>query len=278
MPSPRMSTSPRCSRSSATSGSWPDLERDPVELGHAGLEVVGVALEHEPLAERPFRQLEGAGADRVLAEVGAVLVDLLLGHGVGEVDRHDVEEGGVRPRQLEHDRVRIGHLDARDRAEEAGAGALRGGVQHALDRILDVLGRQLAAVVELHAGAQLEGVGLPVGRDLVALGQVRHELHGAGLVVHQPVEQALDDRPVLPVVADRRVERGDVVLVGDDHLRRPAWAPGPWPHRPTRARAPGRCLRAVSSFDGLPVPCTDDSAARGGGRRRHQCARGVIAA
>ena len=40
-------------------------------------------------------ELEGAGADRMLAEVGAVLLDLLLRHDDGEVDRHHVQEGGV---------------------------------------------------------------------------------------------------------------------------------------------------------------------------------------
>ena len=49
-----------------------DLEGDLVEIRHALVKVVGVALEDEALAERPFGQLEGAGADRLLAEVGAV--------------------------------------------------------------------------------------------------------------------------------------------------------------------------------------------------------------
>src|SRR3546814_3497811 len=52
-------------------------------------------------------------------------------------------------------------------------------------------------------------IGKAVVGDLVALGEVRHQFGGARLVVHQPVEQALDHRPVLPVVADRRVEGGD---------------------------------------------------------------------
>ena len=135
-------------------------------------------------------------------------------------------------RQLELHRVRIDDGDAGealglaagdvvialDRGEEAGAGALRLRVGDAVERVFHVVGRHLAAVVEFHAVAQLEGEGLAVGRDLVALGEVGPELRRAGLVVHQPVEQALDHRPVLPVVADRRIERGDVVLVGDGDL------------------------------------------------------------
>src|SRR5690606_6809422 len=38
----------------------------------------------------------------------------------------------------------------------------------------------------------------------------------AGHVVHEAVEDRLDYRPVLPVVADLRVERADVVLERDD--------------------------------------------------------------
>ena len=206
-----------------------DLEGDLVEMRQALVPVVGVALEHQALAERPFGELVGAGADRMLAEIGAVFLDLFLRHDMREIDRHDMQEGGVGPGQLELDRMGIDDGDAfeafagaggdglmpLDRGEEAGAGALGLRVDDALDRVFDVVGGHLAAVVEFHALAQLEGEGLAVGRDLVAFGEVGHQHRGAGLVVHQPVEQALDHRPVLPVVADRRIERGDVVLVGD---------------------------------------------------------------
>ena len=105
---------------------------------------------------------------------------------------------------------------AGDRAEEAGARALGLRVGDPVERIFHVRGGHRPAVVEFHAVAQLEGEHLAVRRDLIALGEVRLEGGRAGLVVHHGVEQALDHRPVLPVVADRRVERGDVVLVGDD--------------------------------------------------------------
>src|SRR5690606_18974874 len=87
-----------------------------------------------------------------------------------------------------------------------------------IDRVDDVVCDQLAAVVELDALAQLEGVGQAVVGDLVAFGKARTQGGGAWLVVHQTVENRLDHRPVLPVVSDRRVERGNVVLVGDDHV------------------------------------------------------------
>ena len=95
MPSPGMSASPRCRRSSATTGSWPTSKVIWSSFGTPFVPVVGVALEDEPLAERPLGELEGAGADRVLAEVGAPLLDRFLGHDEGEVERHDVQEGRV---------------------------------------------------------------------------------------------------------------------------------------------------------------------------------------
>ena len=210
----------------------PDLEDDRVEIGHAVAEVVLVALEHDALAERPLGHLVGAGAHRVAAEVLAELLHRLLRDGEAEVDGHDVQEVRVGLAELEHHGAIVGRGDAgqlvrlagdhlvesRDLPEEALAGALCLGIDGTLDGVLDVGGHQFAAVVERHAVAQHEGVGELVVRDRVALGEVRDQLGGARLVVHQPVEQGFDHRPVLPVVADRRIERGDVVLVGDDHL------------------------------------------------------------
>ena len=73
-----------------------------------------------------------------------------------------------------------------------------------------------AAVVEFQAVAQLERIGLAVIGNGVAFGEIGLELRRAGLVVHEPVEDRLDHRPVLPVIADLRVERGEVVVEGDD--------------------------------------------------------------
>ena len=189
-----------------------------------------------------------------------------------EVDRHDVQEGGVGPRQLERrvgSTTRCRKLVGRRgdssmpaiEPKKPAPGLCVFGLSDALDRVFHVVGGQLAAIVELHALAQLEGVGLAVRRDLVALGEVGHELGGAGLVVHQPVEQALDHRPVLPVVADRRVERGDVVLVGDDDLRRPAWrwashrsAGAGETHARASARAPMPRLSKQQSFHARGSP------------------------
>ena len=112
MPSPTMSTSPFLQAQQRHRRILAELEGELVEIGHALGVIVRVALEHEPLARHPFDEFEGAGADRVLAEVGAALLDLLLRHDKGEVDRHEMQEGGVGPRQREHDGVVVGRGDA----------------------------------------------------------------------------------------------------------------------------------------------------------------------
>ncbi len=49
----------------------PDLEGELVELGHAGVPVVHVALEGERLTERPVGQLEGTRPHGMLAKIEA---------------------------------------------------------------------------------------------------------------------------------------------------------------------------------------------------------------
>ncbi len=209
-----------------------DFNREAVEVRHTRDPVIGVLLEHEALAERPFGQLECTGSDRLLAEVCAGFLNRFLRHDKREVERHDVQECCVRARQLEDDGARIGGRNARNRlclalhdrviaidhGEEALARRLGGRIDHAVDRVDDIVGDERAAVVELDARTQLECVGQAVLGNLMALGEARTQIRRAGLVVHQAVEDRLDHRPVLPVIADRRIERCDVVLVGHDHV------------------------------------------------------------
>jgi hypothetical protein len=101
---------------------------------------------------------------------------------------------------------------------EPGAGTLGLRVGRAVERIDHVVGRQLPSVVEFHALAGHVGVVQSIRRDVERLREVGPEIRRAGLVVHEPAVEALDHRPVLPVVADCRVERRHVVLEGDGHL------------------------------------------------------------
>ena len=214
-----------------------DLEGDAVEIGHALAPVVGVLLEDEALAERPLGELVGAGADRILAEIGAELLDRLPRHDMREVDRHDVQEGRVRPRQLNWivsgsttvmpESPSAVPADASskpaiDPKKPAPGLCVAGSTTRSIEYFTSsaVISRPLW---NFTPGPKLEGEGHAVFGDLVALGEIGAQRRGARLVVHEPVEQALDHRPVLPVVADRRIERGDVVLVGDDDLAAGFW-------------------------------------------------------
>ena len=71
-------------------------------------------------------------------------------------------------------------------------------------------------LVNLAFGIELERVNQPVRRNGPTVGERGDDLRRAELVVDETREQAVDHRPVLPIVADRGVERRHVVLVGDD--------------------------------------------------------------
>ena len=200
----------------------PEFEGELVEVGHSLTEVVLVTLERQALSRHPFHELEGAGSDGLLAPVGARLLDFLLRNDIAEIDRHEMEEGRVGTRQGNRHGLVIGHGDAGklgrlaadhvvvagDRAEVAAARALGRRIDRPLDRILHIGGGDGAAVVELQAVAQLERIGLAVIGNGVALGEVGLEFRRSRLVVHETVEDRFYHRPVLPVVADLRIERG----------------------------------------------------------------------
>jgi len=145
-------------------------------------------------------QHERARARAIAAEpalaVVAVLDVALDELRVDDLDlRNRRQEDRRRLLELEDDGVRVRRLGRarQDRAEEEAGGPLLHR-EHALHRV-DHVGRgHLGAVVELHALAQLEGIGEPIRRDRVALRQPRDHLRR---VVHPAVE------PVVHVDARR---------------------------------------------------------------------------
>src|SRR5215472_12571312 len=108
-------------------------------------------------------------------------------------------------------------LGAFDHTEVALRRTLGLGIEDALEGVLEVRGGHLPAILEFNAVPKLEGVGLTVGGDGVRFGDIRDELKGAGLVVHQATEESLHHRRILPIVADRRIQGRDVILVGNRH-------------------------------------------------------------
>ena len=88
--------------------------------------------------------------------------------------------------------------------------------QDALQRIDDVGGLNLAAVVEPDAFAQLECVGEAVLRDGVALGDPGLELGRVRLPAHQTIVDVEAHGNATDVEGDVRVHGVEVALVGED--------------------------------------------------------------
>ena len=146
----------------------------PVEVGLV-LAPVGVVLDVlEMAAAHPFLELPRARADRrVVGRVGdgiAAGIDV-LGHDVVHVAAEQRGEEELRHRLAEahHDGVGVGRGNAREVGEGGGRGVL---LPDLVDRIDDVVDGHVLAVVELHALADLDGVGLEVGGGLPRLGQL----------------------------------------------------------------------------------------------------------
>ncbi len=89
-----MSTSPFWSLQDRDERLLADFDLEAVEIRTLA-EIVGIAREHEALAGHPFVKLEGARADRLLAEIGALRLDDFLRHDGREIEREHVEERRV---------------------------------------------------------------------------------------------------------------------------------------------------------------------------------------
>src|SRR3984957_4697536 len=105
---------------------------------------------------------------------------------------------------------------ADDRMEKAAGGSLCFRIYGALNRVFDIRCRDFPAIDEIGFGVELEGVDQPIGRYGPTVGERRNDLGRAKLVVDKAREQAVDHRPVLPVVTDRGVESRHVVFISDD--------------------------------------------------------------
>ncbi len=82
-------------------------------------------------------------------------------------------------------------VSAVDHAEVALRWTLRLWIKDALERVFEVRSRHLAAILKLDASPQLKRIGLAVAGYGVGFGNVRDEFEGAGLVVHQAIEERL---------------------------------------------------------------------------------------
>jgi hypothetical protein len=197
---------------------------DLVQVGRLA-PVVVPAAQDRLAADLEIGQLEGPGADRVLGQIAALLVEAAVhdrGRVVVEVLR-DLQGGPV---QVQTHRVvvdflhrALGHPLGHDRiaavvllagvdllgqgGEEADVGRAGVGVEPAGDVVDHIVGVELVAVRPLDALAQIEGPGLEVVRGLPTLRQI-----GPGDVVRSGLNHVLDDLA------------GDVGLLGPVEGRR----------------------------------------------------------
>ena len=146
-----------------------DRPLDAVEVGHVRVPVVGEALEHEATIRIDVGHGVRARADGREVEAVTGLLDDVAGHDARKRQAQQVEQHAVRGFQLDREVERVDDGDARELVAglvedvlhprdrqariEATALARRRRGDEALERVLDVVGRQLAAVVELDPGA-----------------------------------------------------------------------------------------------------------------------------
>ena len=129
-------------------------------------------LFEQMLPGHPFFEGEGAGAERCMAEILTRFFYSFLGHNIGKIERHFVEEGDIRCAQGKLDRARINGFDAfhrlgfalnkrlrafdADKETRTRATGLR--VEHTADRIHDIVRREFAIIAKFGPLAQRKGV------------------------------------------------------------------------------------------------------------------------
>ena len=194
-----------------------------VEVGLTLMVVVGIAHALDRLAGLVGDELERSRAQDVLLEPARILLQGLLLVDVGERIGQRRQEGPGGELQLEHHGLGIGALHRVDHHHVALARA-----RHALGRMHDVLparrhvgGRERRAVVELHALADLEGVGLAVVGGHRHLGaEIADEVRRRCRIVGIDGDQRAVERRrgmergvgvfLVPVEARRRIGRNHV--------------------------------------------------------------------
>ncbi|CAM5201921.1 hypothetical protein BTHI11S_04724 [Bosea thiooxidans] len=158
----------------------------------------GIAIvldQHDELVGLALAELVGAGADEFGQRVG----DRFLRHDRGEAGRQSEMRQQRRLDLAQHDLDRCRPLGRQADNALGEPLAARRHLEPALQRGDDVLGIEIAAIVELDALAQLDRVGLAVGRD----GRQRGSQHRLRRPVGVEGEQRLVD-----MVHDRTDEVG----------------------------------------------------------------------
>ena len=187
---------------------------EPVEIGEARLVVARVPLEDDRVVRDEPLEHEGPGAGGVLLEVAVLLHDVAR-HDGRVVGRGQVrEEGGERPLDDEAHGGPVRRLDPVD-DRPVGAPGRRGLlVEHPLERVLHVVGHEVAPVVPRDALPELEDE-RGVVDHLPGLGEVADDVH-LRVAAQQGRVDVLRDHPAVGGRGLLRVEPGRADVGGDD--------------------------------------------------------------
>ena len=188
---------------------------DRIDLGQAWFPVILVAADLHIVGLLPLDEFERAGADRIHADLLAVLGQRSGRNHRRRGVRELVDEGRKRPFQGDAHGAVVDHhgvVDVREQIE-ALEFVFRIGdpVEHQLDRRRVEIG----AIVELDALLQLEGIDQPGLGGFIAVGQLRHHLQVLVEGV-KPLVEGLADRQVQRRIGVIRVERSKAVADGED--------------------------------------------------------------
>ncbi|MCY1293653.1 hypothetical protein D9M70_429200 [compost metagenome] len=160
---------------------------DGIDIATIRAPVVGILFEGGANAGFEARHLVGAGADH---RVGTVETAVRLDDKV--VVGQQQRQVGIAFRECQHELAAVG-LDFLDRLHHAECARFRLVIGVALQRLDDVVERQLLAVVELHALADVEGPGRCVGRGLPGFGKCRHRCACRRMAFDQHVAPVASD-------------------------------------------------------------------------------------
>ena len=231
------------------------LERHTVQVRLILDVVVRVPLQLQRLVRDPLVEHERPAAGLGLVQLAAALLDLFLRDDPAPARGEARQDRGVRV--LERDPVACtGPASQRRQCCHQRAPERRvRRIKNPIEAVLHVGGGQLAAVVELDALPEGERVGLPVGRDLPLLGQVRLDAHVL-IGLDQVAVHVLGDPGSGELVELVRIEPGRLGGRSDDeraaalgrgcrrcrHRRRPgsAWRQRPAPASPARLAGSAR--------------------------------------
>jgi hypothetical protein len=163
-------------------------ERDVLEPWQSLDVVVGMALEDDAVSPIPPLQRERPRPDGLRLQ----LVDRVARIDHRALTREIVEEHRVRPLEGDRHRVGVPDLNGGDVFVLLDVGVLGLGVPRSVEDELDVLGRELAPVVEAYPLLEEEGVVEVVGSRLPALGQPRNQV-ALGVDFHQGLLNVVED-------------------------------------------------------------------------------------